>query len=149
VALALAWLVVGAGTELAGARAGAAGAEAIWKTFAAMLDVHMMRIQANMLRAALQLQSWADLAAAWSPVVLAGVLDGFAQRRARRCSLQAAPDVGLQLGRHALVALCFAPWLWASLDANLAPWGMGSWAIAVSASLSFTLSRVQGLGLRR
>jgi hypothetical protein len=148
VAITMSWVFAGALAVVEPETARAAGSEVVRDMFRMLTDPQMARVRNNLLRTGFELRGWLELAPVWAPLILAGAVDGAASRRARRCGLEPAPELGLHLGQHALVALTFAPVLWASTGANAAPAWIGAWAIAMSASLSSTLSRVQGLGLR-
>ncbi|HEX4510551.1 MAG TPA: hypothetical protein VH328_10740 [Burkholderiaceae bacterium] len=146
VAIALAWLLGTPGLAPPSIQP-AVDPEALRHGFA-LVDAQLMRIQANLLRTLAALISWADLAPVWLPILLAAAIDGLALRRARRCGLLCAPDLSRRWGCHALVVGCFAPILSVSLAAALAPWWIAAWAAGMSCLVAFTLSRVQGLGLR-
>jgi len=77
----------------------------------------------------------------WMPIVAAGALDGLAMRRARRSRLAPASPVAVAVGSHALIALAFAPALWAALPLDAEPLALAAWALIASGTLSFTLSR--------
>lgn len=153
-AIAVAWMSCGMGTDVALETARAATRTPLADLVGALLDIQGARVRSNVLHAGVALRVWWQFAPVWLPVVIAGGVDGMAARRARRCGLEAAPDLGRRLGGHALVALGFAPVLWASVAAAFAaltafaPLVVSAWAIALSVALSFTLSRVQGLNLR-
>jgi hypothetical protein len=78
---------------------------------------------------------------AWVPMVVAGAVDGLVLRRARGGRLAAASPVAVAVGCHALIALGFAPVLWAALPLGAEPLALAGWALALAGTLSFTLSR--------
>lgn len=146
-AIAMTWLLTDPGT-LAEAMPARAGGDPAAHLLSALMDFHVARIHANVWRSCGRLRWLAESMPGWVPVVVAGILDGIASRRARRCGLAPAPDRARLLSRHVLIALACVPALWASLDMPAPGWAVAAWAIAVSAFLSFAISRVQGLGER-
>jgi len=77
----------------------------------------------------------------WVPIVAAGALDGLALRHARRSRLAAASPVAVAAGIHVSIGLAFAPVMWAALPLDAEPLVLAAWALTLSGTLSFTLSR--------
>jgi hypothetical protein len=91
--------------------------------------------------------AWLGCAAAmWLPVVVAGAIDGLAMGRARRSRHAPVSPLARAAGIHAVIALVFAPVLWAALPLDAEPLALAAWALATAAALSFTLSRMNGIG---
>ena len=147
VAIALTWLLDANVPDAIVPRPGA-DSELLRQALSALVDADLARVEAHWARVLATLAAGADLMPCWLPVVIAGVVDGLAARRARRCGLQPAPDVAFRWGCHALVVANFAPLLVAGTPAVVTPWLVTGWAGATSGLLAFTLSRVQGLGKR-
>lgn len=145
-AVAMAWLLVDPGTLSPSKAAVVGDPDPVRHVYPALLELHVARIHGNVWRTVARLRWLAEAMPGWVPIVVAGILDGIAARCARRCGLAAAPDLARLLSRHVLLALACVPGLWASLDLPAPAWAVAAWAIALSASLSFAISRVQGLG---
>jgi len=123
-----------------------AGAPTAERKATASLDAGFIRLllprwQATWRLAVFRLALVACSGVVWVPMVVAGAIDGLALRRARRSRLAAASPVALAAGGHALIALGFAPALWAALPLGAEPIALAVWALTTSATLSFTLSR--------
>jgi len=147
-AVAMAWLLIDSGTLSASKAPGVGEPDPIRHVYSALMDFHLARIHDNVWRTVARLRWLAESMPVWAPIVVAGVLDGIAGRCARRCSLAPAPDLARLLSQHVVLVLACVPGLWASLDMPAPGWAVAAWAIASSASLSFAISRVQGLGER-
>lgn len=147
VAIALTWLL-GADAPDAVRWRPAADPELLRQGSWALVDADLARAEAHLARVLATLAEGAGLTPLWLPVVIAGVVDGLAARRARRYGLQPAPDVAFRWGCHALVVASFAPLLVAGTSTVATQWLVTAWGGATSGLLAFTLSRVQGLGKR-
>ena len=81
-----------------------------------------------------------EAARCW-PVLLAGLVDGLAMRRARRGRFPAMSPLASGAARHGMIVLVFAPMLWAALPMDVGPLALPAWALVFAGTLSFTLSR--------
>jgi hypothetical protein len=134
------WLAGAPGGARTGAGAGARG----WP---AVADVPARWVAAWRV-VAVRLVLLACACAGCLPVIVAGAIDGLAMRRARRSVMAGGSLLARSVGGHLLVGLAFAPVLWAVLPLEAPVLALPAWALAVAATLSFTLSRSPTVAVR-